>query len=57
MALGRFAVLRAGEPVPLTDWQSRKARDLLKVLVARKGLPVSREAAAEALWPGEDPSR
>jgi DNA-binding SARP family transcriptional activator len=55
VALGRFAVLRAGEPVPLTDWQSRKARDLLKVLVARKGRPVSREAAAEALWPGEDP--
>jgi DNA-binding SARP family transcriptional activator len=54
VALGRFAVVHDGEPVPLTVWQSRKARDLLKVLVARKGRPITREAAAEALWPGED---
>ncbi|MGI9009504.1 MAG: BTAD domain-containing putative transcriptional regulator, partial [Streptosporangiaceae bacterium] len=55
VALGRFAVLLSGKPVPMTAWQSRKARDLLKVLVARRGHPISREAAAEALWPGEDP--
>jgi len=55
VALGRFAVLRSGEPVPLAAWQSRKARDLLKVLVARKGRPITREAAAEAMWPREDP--
>jgi ATP/maltotriose-dependent transcriptional regulator MalT/DNA-binding SARP family transcriptional activator len=55
VALGRFAVLHAGEPVPLAAWQSRKARDLLKVLVARRGRPITRDAAAEALWPGEDP--
>jgi DNA-binding SARP family transcriptional activator len=55
VALGRFAVLHSGEPVPLAAWQSRKARDLLKVLVARKGRPITREAAAEALWPHEDP--
>jgi ATP/maltotriose-dependent transcriptional regulator MalT/DNA-binding SARP family transcriptional activator len=55
VALGRFAVLRAGEPVPLAAWQSRKARDLLKVLVARKGHPITREAAAETMWPDEDP--
>lgn len=55
VALGRFAVLRAGEPVPLTAWQSRKARDLLKVLVARRGHPITREAAAETMWPEEDP--
>lgn len=54
-ALGRFAVLLAGEPVPLAAWQSRKARDLLKILVARRGRPLAREAAAEALWPDEDP--
>jgi DNA-binding SARP family transcriptional activator len=54
IALGRFAVVHAGEPVPLAAWQSRKARDLLKVLVARKGRPITREAAAEALWPDED---
>ena len=52
VALGRFAVLHSGEPVPLAAWQSRKARDLLKVLVARRGRPITREAAAEAMWPG-----
>ena len=55
VALGRFAVLHAGEPVALAAWQSRKARDLLKLLVARRGRPITREAAAEAMWPGEDP--
>jgi DNA-binding SARP family transcriptional activator len=53
LALGRFAVVQAGEPVPLAAWQSRKARDLLKLLVARKGRPLTREAAAEAMWPDE----
>jgi ATP/maltotriose-dependent transcriptional regulator MalT/DNA-binding SARP family transcriptional activator len=55
VSLGRFAVLRSGEPVALAAWQSRKARDLLKVLVARRGRPMSRDAAAEALWPEENP--
>jgi len=55
VTLGRFAVLLDGEPVPLAAWQSRKARDLLKVLAARRGRPITREAAADALWPDEDP--
>ncbi len=55
VTLGRFAVLLSGEPVPLAAWQSRKARDLLKVLATRRGRPMTREAAAEALWPEEDP--
>jgi DNA-binding SARP family transcriptional activator len=56
-ALGRFRVLRDGAPVPRSAWRSRKARDLLKMLVARHGHPVSRDALIEALWPGEDPAR
>src|ERR687897_695984 len=56
-ALGGFRVLRAGEPVPVEEWQSRKARELLKVLVARRGRAVPREALMEALWPDEDPAR
>jgi DNA-binding SARP family transcriptional activator len=56
-ALGGFRVLRAGEPVPVEEWQSRKARELLKFLVARRGRPVPREALMEALWPDEDPAR
>lgn len=52
--LGRFRVARAGHAIPLSAWQSRKARDLLKILTARRGRPLTRDAAAEALWPGED---
>ena len=43
--LGGFGVDRGGEQVPLAAWQSKKARDLLKILVARRGSPVHREAA------------
>jgi DNA-binding SARP family transcriptional activator len=56
-ALGGFRVLRDGVPVPRSEWRSRKARDLLKMLVARHGRPVQRDALIEALWPGEDPVR
>ncbi|HLJ03232.1 MAG TPA: BTAD domain-containing putative transcriptional regulator [Solirubrobacteraceae bacterium] len=55
VTLGRFAVLREGQPIPLVAWQSRKARDLLKLLASRRGRAITRDAAAEALWPGEDP--
>jgi ATP/maltotriose-dependent transcriptional regulator MalT/DNA-binding SARP family transcriptional activator len=50
-SLGGFRVLRAGHAVPLADWGSRKARDLLKMLVARRGRPVPREAMWDVLWP------
>jgi DNA-binding SARP family transcriptional activator len=56
-SLGGFRVLRDGVPVPRSEWRSRKARDLLKILVARHGRPVQRDALIEALWPGEDPAR
>jgi DNA-binding SARP family transcriptional activator len=56
-ALGGFRVLRGGTPVRLEEWQSKKARDLLKVLVARRGRATPREALAELLWPGEEPDR
>jgi ATP/maltotriose-dependent transcriptional regulator MalT/DNA-binding SARP family transcriptional activator len=55
VTLGRFAVALGGERVPASAWQSRKARDLLKLLVGRRGRPITREAAAESLWPGEAP--
>jgi ATP/maltotriose-dependent transcriptional regulator MalT/DNA-binding SARP family transcriptional activator len=56
-ALGGFRVLRDGVPVPATEWQSKKARDLLKLLVARRGRPATRELLMEALWPEEDPKK
>jgi DNA-binding SARP family transcriptional activator len=55
--LGSFRVVREGRPVPTTEWQSKKARDLLKVLVARRGRSASREYLGEVLWPEEDPAR
>jgi DNA-binding SARP family transcriptional activator len=55
-SLGRFRVLLSGEPVPLGAWQSRKARDLLKLLVARRGRPTSRDVLMEALWPEQGPA-
>ncbi len=56
-SLGRFRVLCDGAAVPRSAWRSRKARDLLKMLVVRHGRPVARDALIEALWPGEDPVR
>ncbi|WP_157857817.1 BTAD domain-containing putative transcriptional regulator [Streptomyces durhamensis] len=55
--LGGFQVVRDGCPVPAEEWQSKKARDLLKLLVARRGLPTPRELLMEALWPEQDPAR
>jgi ATP/maltotriose-dependent transcriptional regulator MalT/DNA-binding SARP family transcriptional activator len=52
--LGRFRVLVDGEPVAASSWQSRKARDLLKILVARRGRPVPREELMGSLWPEEE---
>jgi DNA-binding SARP family transcriptional activator len=56
-ALGRFRVLVEGAPVPPSVWQSRKARDLLKILVARRGRPVPRDEVMDLLWPDEPPER
>lgn len=55
--LGGFQVLRDGIPVPNTEWQSRKARDLLKILVAARGRPVPRARLVELLWPDDVSAR
>jgi DNA-binding SARP family transcriptional activator len=54
---GRFTVYHGGVEVPSTAWQSRKARDLLKLLVCRRGAVTVRDVLLEALWPGEAPSK
>jgi DNA-binding SARP family transcriptional activator len=56
-ALGSLAVLRYGTPVPVQEWQSKKARELLAILVARRGRPIAREALMGLLWPGDEPER
>jgi hypothetical protein len=56
-ALGRFEVLIGGQSIPTSVWKSRKARDLLRILVARRGRPVPRSELCELLWPEDDPGR
>ena len=52
--LGGFAVLRAGAPIDPGSWGSRKARDLLKILISRRGRPIGRGELAGLLWPDEE---
>jgi DNA-binding SARP family transcriptional activator len=54
--LGRFRVLRDGEPAATSDWQSKKARDLLKIMLSRRGRATPRDVLMDALWPGDDAS-
>jgi ATP/maltotriose-dependent transcriptional regulator MalT/DNA-binding SARP family transcriptional activator len=49
--LGGFQVFRRGVLVPHSAWQSRKARDLLKILIARREVPITRDQLCELLWP------
>jgi ATP/maltotriose-dependent transcriptional regulator MalT/DNA-binding SARP family transcriptional activator len=55
-SLGGFQVLRDGVAMPASEWQSKKSRDLLKILVARRGRSLHRDRIVDALWPEEDPS-
>jgi ATP/maltotriose-dependent transcriptional regulator MalT/DNA-binding SARP family transcriptional activator len=55
VTLGGFAVHRDGTPVDASEWQSRKARDLVKILVARRGRRIGRETLMELLWPEDEP--
>jgi ATP/maltotriose-dependent transcriptional regulator MalT/DNA-binding SARP family transcriptional activator len=57
VTLGGFRVYLSGEPIPPSAWQSRKARDLLKLLVSRMGRPLPREQLCEMLWPDEPAAR
>ncbi len=52
--MGAFEVVRDQTSA---QWPSRKARDLLKLLVARRGRPTARELLMDNLWPDDDPGR
>jgi DNA-binding SARP family transcriptional activator len=54
--LGDFRVYRDGTAVASGEWQSKKARDLLKILIAHRGRPVPRQRLAELLWPEQSSS-
>ncbi|MFP3906849.1 MAG: AAA family ATPase [Acidimicrobiales bacterium] len=51
--LGTFEVASADGRV--AKWSSRKARELLKILVARRGTPIHREVLMDLLWSGVEP--
>lgn len=59
MSRPRIRVLGGFEVIALTgvraEWSSRKARELLKMLVAARGVATSREVFMDTLWPGEAP--
>jgi DNA-binding SARP family transcriptional activator len=57
LCLGGLRLLREGKPVPVVEWQSKKARDLLKILVARRGRMCPREVLMDMLWPDDDPAK
>ncbi|GAB3493458.1 AfsR/SARP family transcriptional regulator [Amycolatopsis cihanbeyliensis] len=54
--LGGFTLYRTGRPVRAGEWRSRKARELLILLVARRHESIRRERVSELLWPGTDPA-
>ena len=56
VTLGAFRVLRPDGPVPNSAWQSKQARDVLKILASHRGKPVPRDVLMEALWPEQDPA-
>ncbi len=53
--MGRFEVI--SHDGVRAEWTSRKARELLKMLVAARGVAVSREVFMDVLWPSVDPAR
>ncbi len=54
--LGRFAVTRDGEEVPLAAFGGRLARRLFRLLVCHEGDLVPRDVLADALWAEHPPA-
>jgi len=55
--LGRFEVLRDGEPIPEEAWGRRKTKTLLKILLTDPRRPFTQDQLIEALFEGENPQR
>jgi len=54
--LGRFEVLRGGEPLPESTWGRPKTKTLLKILLTEPGIVFTHDQLIEALFAGENPS-
>ncbi len=54
--LGTLQVVRDGVAVTESDWHTRQARQLLKILLTDRPRPVSTDVLIEILWPHSMPS-
>ncbi len=52
---GTFEVFRGEEPVPESEWRTRRARQLLKLLITERPRPVANDRLIEHLWPESPP--
>ncbi len=55
--LGRFEVLRSGEPIPEEAWGRRKTRTLLKVLLTQRGRVFMQDQLIELLYGDTEPQK
>jgi LuxR family maltose regulon positive regulatory protein len=55
--LGEFRVLRHGVPLRDGEWKSRLAKTFVKLLTVRGDRKLTRDEAAEILWPDADPAQ
>ena len=53
---GTLQVIRDQHAVTESDWHTRQARQLLKILVTERPRPVSTDRLIETLWPASEPS-
>ena len=54
--LGTLQVVRDSTAVTESDWHTRQARQLLKILLTERPRPVSTDVLIEILWPHSTPS-
>lgn len=54
-ALGQSRILKEGEEIPRTDWESQRARELFLFLVDRAAIP--REKVLQTFWPDKPLAR
>ncbi|MDA8100310.1 MAG: BTAD domain-containing putative transcriptional regulator [Nitrospiraceae bacterium] len=55
--LGGFSVDRDGLTIAEAKWKGKQTRTLIKLLAAQHGGALSRETAADVLWPDAEPAK
>ncbi|MEZ4673662.1 MAG: AAA family ATPase [Caldilineaceae bacterium] len=55
-AFGTLQVVRADHTVTESDWHTRQARQLLKILITERPQPVSTDRLIDLLWPNSAPA-